>query len=151
MDAQNLSFPDGSFDCIVSRNVLWNLEHPERAYAEMLRVLRPRGIGIISDGNFYLHLYDRDYSELRENYKRESSERDEGSHSHFNKDNVDFGIIEELAKDMPLSRERRPQWDVDTLCRLGCDDISVRIWRGVPRKTDLVMSFEVVFRRPSDD
>lgn len=36
MNAQELSFPDESFDLIVSRNVFWNLEEPEHAYEERL-------------------------------------------------------------------------------------------------------------------
>lgn len=32
MDAQNLEFPDGSFDVVISRNLVWNLEDPGRAY-----------------------------------------------------------------------------------------------------------------------
>ena len=39
MDAQNLEFADNSFDLVISRNVLWNLEKPEQAYKEWLRVL----------------------------------------------------------------------------------------------------------------
>ncbi len=30
MDAQALRFADNTFDMIVSRNVTWNLEHPDR-------------------------------------------------------------------------------------------------------------------------
>ena len=43
MDAQNLKFADESFDVVVSRNVIWNLDDPSRAYNEMYRVLRPDG------------------------------------------------------------------------------------------------------------
>ncbi len=38
-----LPFEDGSFDLIVSRNVIWNLEYPEEALAEWARVLAPGG------------------------------------------------------------------------------------------------------------
>ena len=40
MDAQSMTFADESFDLIVSRDVLWNLEYPEKAYSEILRVLK---------------------------------------------------------------------------------------------------------------
>lgn len=43
MDAQKLDFEDGIFDLVISRNVLWNLEQPEQAYREWLRVLKPNG------------------------------------------------------------------------------------------------------------
>lgn len=38
-----LPFKDGSFDLIVSRNVIWNLEYPEQALEEWERVLAPGG------------------------------------------------------------------------------------------------------------
>ncbi len=114
MDAQSMSFPDSSFDLVVSRDVLWTLEHPERAYSEIFRVLRPGGRALISDGNYYLHLYDDSYS------RPERAERHEDNqHMRFNKDNVDFGIIERLAEELPLSRIHRPQWDLDTVRALG--------------------------------
>ena len=34
MDAEALDFADASFDAIISRNVMWNLPHPETAYRE---------------------------------------------------------------------------------------------------------------------
>ena len=40
MDVQNLEFPDNSFDAVVSRNVFWNLEHADKAYEEVSRVLK---------------------------------------------------------------------------------------------------------------
>ncbi len=43
MDAQALDFEDESFDVIVSRNLTWNLPHPEMAYKEWLRVLKKGG------------------------------------------------------------------------------------------------------------
>ena len=38
-----LPFEDNSFDLIVSRNVVWNLEYPEQALSEWARVLAPGG------------------------------------------------------------------------------------------------------------
>ena len=109
MDAQSMTFADESFNLIVSRDVLWNLEYPEKAYSEILRVLKPGGKALISDGNYYLHLYDPDFSRPEGKYYSDNK------HERFNKDNVDFGIIERLAVDLPLSKVRRPQWDIDTV------------------------------------
>ena len=58
-------FADESFDAIVSRNVLWNLDDPAEAYREMYRVLKPGGVLIlVEDGNMYLYLHDKDYAKL---------------------------------------------------------------------------------------
>ena len=62
MDAQHLTFADASFDAVVSRNVLWNLDDPEAAYREICRVLRPRGVLILEDGNMYLYMNDPEYA-----------------------------------------------------------------------------------------
>ncbi|HCP71234.1 MAG TPA: class I SAM-dependent methyltransferase, partial [Clostridiales bacterium] len=34
MDAQQLGFPDGTFDVVLSRNLTWTLPEPEKAYAQ---------------------------------------------------------------------------------------------------------------------
>ena len=58
MNAEQLDFPDDSFDVIVSRNLTWNLPHPEKAYAEWSRVLRPGGLLLNFDANWYSYLFD---------------------------------------------------------------------------------------------
>lgn len=42
-DVQQLPFPDGSFDCVVAAWVLYHVPNRERAFAEVVRVLRPGG------------------------------------------------------------------------------------------------------------
>lgn len=38
MNAEELTFLDRSFDVLVTRNLTWNLHHPEKAYAQWTRV-----------------------------------------------------------------------------------------------------------------
>lgn len=52
MDAEALDFADASFDAIISRNVMWNLPHPEKAYREWLRVLKPGGLLLNYDAEY---------------------------------------------------------------------------------------------------
>ena len=59
MDAQKLEFDTESFDIIVSRNVTWNLEKPQQAYSEWLRVLKPNGRLFIFDANWYAFLQNK--------------------------------------------------------------------------------------------
>ena len=154
MDAQNLEFTDNSFDLVVSRDMFWCLEHPEKAYSEIIRVLRPGGVAIVSDGNYYLHLYDKRYLEQREKMKAmRDKDPSADKHSRFNKDKVDFGIIEKMAEDLPLSRVQRPMWDVETLGELGCKDISLHLRsRCTGEYTNyLVFSFDIVFVKRSDN
>ena len=51
-------FEDESFDVIISRNLTWNLPHPEMAYKEWLRVLKKGGKLLNFDANWYGYLYD---------------------------------------------------------------------------------------------
>lgn len=47
-DAENLTFPDASFDAVVSRHVLWTLANPSKAVSEWVRVIKPGGF-VITD------------------------------------------------------------------------------------------------------
>lgn len=58
MDGQNLEFADGTFDVVISRNLTWNLENPQKAYSEWQRVLKEGGVLLNFDANWYGYLYD---------------------------------------------------------------------------------------------
>ena len=116
MDAQHLDFPDGSFDLVVSRNVVWNLEDPLGAYAEWLRVLRDGGRLMLFDANHYLYLHD-------EEFRRAGGDRNEETHRDMR--GVDPTIIREIARGLPMSRVRRPQWDLDALIGLGVQRVEI--------------------------
>lgn len=118
MDAQALEFPDGTFDLVVSRNVVWNLDDPSKAYSEWMRVLRPGGLLMVFDGNHYLFLYDKEYSEL-------DNDRGMGKEDpHM--EGVDPHIMENIARGLPMSSERRPQWDVNLLIEKGVQRLTVQ-------------------------
>ncbi len=108
-DAQHLPFENKSFDYIVSRNLVWNLEEPEKAYREWLRLLRPGGHLLVMDGNHYLYYYDDLY--------RRANRSSDGTHGSCY--GVDPTPINEIARNLPLSHERRPEWDLHTLLDLG--------------------------------
>lgn len=135
MDAQSMEFDDGGFDAVVSRNVIWTLVNPESCYSEMLRVLRPGGRILVMDGNFYL-----DRSGRRDTHRGRGTDL----HGRHNTDGVDFGIIERLAEDLPLSKEERPAWDVGVLCRYGCTDIRITL---PERSGDPARSFTIIASR----
>ncbi|MFZ2535451.1 class I SAM-dependent methyltransferase [Methanothrix sp.] len=52
-DADNLPFPEGAFDAVVNRYVLWAITKPEKAISEWRRVLKPGGRVVIIDGDWY--------------------------------------------------------------------------------------------------
>ncbi len=146
MDAQDLAFGDCEFDAVVSRSVIWALERPRECYREVLRVLKPGCKAEIIDGNYYLHLFNEDYR-----WEPPAGYRPAGKdyHSRHNPDNVDFRIIEELAKSLPLSREERPAWDVGTPAKLGCRDIHLMFpeHAGYLDRSKAIPSFKIIFRK----
>ena len=129
MNAEAPAFPDASFDVVISRNLTWNLPHPDRAYAEWVRVLKPGGLLLNFDANWYAYLFD---SAARDAYERDrlnSAERG------VRDQNVgeNFDIMEDIARHIPLSRLRRPDWDLRLLSELGLsaeaeEDIWQRVW-----------------------
>jgi ubiquinone/menaquinone biosynthesis C-methylase UbiE len=48
-DAEQLAFGPGSFVLVISRHLLWTLQHPEAAIDEWIRVLRPGGRLVVVD------------------------------------------------------------------------------------------------------
>lgn len=124
MNVQELHFPDNTFDAVVSRNLFWNLEEPVKAYRELYRVLKPEGVLMVSDGNFYLHLYDGRYASAREEQQRF---RPAGCHDRHNEAKVDYSVMEKIAESLPLSKRQRPDWDLEQLIGLGYEEIHTEI------------------------
>lgn len=127
-NAEALSLADGNFDVVISRNLTWNLPHPDIAYSEWHRVLKDGGLLLNFDSNWYNYLFD---DEKRDAYE---SDRARSEELGLDDQNVgeNFDVMEDIARGMPLSKERRPAWDVEVLTGLG---MQVRtdgeIWREV--------------------
>lgn len=45
---EGLTFPDSSFDVFITQDVLEHVFHPDRAFKEIMRVLKPGGIHIFT-------------------------------------------------------------------------------------------------------
>ena len=110
MDAQQLNFPDGIFDAVLSRNLTWTLPEPEAAYAEWYRVLKPGGV---------LLNFDADYAgNVRSESTKNCSMAPDSPYGHVS---MTEALVEEnnaitLAMDVGKAR---PEWDVSVLQRLG--------------------------------
>lgn len=136
MDAQNLAFPDGTFDVVISRNLTWNLEEPEKAYAEWMRVLKEGGKLLNFDANWYHHLFDEE--------KRRRYEEDRGKvealqmEDHYT--GTDIDAMEEIARQVPMSRIMRPAWDMQVLKACAGDQLKAdeQVWKRVWDRTEQV-------------
>lgn len=129
MDAQNLEFPDQTFDAVVSRNLTWNLENPIRAYEEWLRVLKKGGKLLNYDANWYHHLFDE---KKRREYE-EDRKRVEALHMEDHYTCTDIDAMEDIARKVPLSQINRPLWDKELLEKLACAKVEVEedVWEKV--------------------
>lgn len=150
-----LPFADNSFDLVVSRNVVWNLEYPEQALSEWKRVLAPGGRMVYFDANWYLYLYD---DQLR-------AEK-EAAHAAFHAKHIlhhhagdlppqRVAELEQAAYALPLSQARRPAWDCAVLQELGMevkkilDDIGPGVQDPLDRERDApIRTFMICAEKP---
>ena len=110
MDAQKLEFDSESFDIIISRNLTWNLEKPQQAYSEWLRVLKPNGALFIFDANWYAFLQNESLAkEFEEKRKRAIEEKLE---DYWQGEGVDEKKMDWIVQQLPLTYQQRPQWDI---------------------------------------
>lgn len=129
MDAQNLEFADETFDVVISRNLTWNLEKPEQAYQEWMRVLKPGGVLLNFDANWYGYLYDEEKKEAYEADRKKVEEQQLDDHYLC----TDIDRMENIARQVPLSAMERPAWDTKVLESLGVCSIQTdsKIWKRV--------------------
>lgn len=129
MDAQNLEFSDETFDIVISRNLTWNLEKPEQAYQEWMRVLKPGGVLLNFDANWYGYLYDEEKKEAYEADRKKVEEQQLDDHYLC----TDIDRMENIARQVPLSAMERPTWDTKVLESLGVCSIQTdsEIWKRV--------------------
>lgn len=129
MDAHNLAFEDSSFDVIVSRNLTWNLENPEKAYDEWMRVLKYDGVLLNFDANWYCYIDDEEKrTQYQNDRERAAKERVEDFY-----EGTDIEKMEEIARKLPLSTIQRPEWDENVLLNMGAAEVSVdtHVWQNV--------------------
>ena len=111
MDAQKLEFKPESFDIIVSRNLTWNLEKPQQAYSEWLRVLKPNGALFIFDANWYAFLQNESLAKEFEAKRQQAIE--EKLEDYWQGEGVDEEKMNWIVQQLPLTYQLRPQWDME--------------------------------------
>lgn len=109
MDAENLLFPDETFDAVISRNLTWNLPRPDRAYREWHRVLKKGGVLLNFDAEYAKNVYRCDQSRNKAHEELSDETLDECS---------------ELYRMLAVSAVDRPLWDATVLKEIGFMDIT---------------------------
>ena len=117
MNSHAAAFPDEHFDMIISRNVVWTLTKPVETFEEWKRLLKKGGRLVIFDGNWVaqsrcpllkkldsdaLETYKARYGDPPLSYSKDQEDRARG-----------------FRMDLPLAKEIRPGWDINTLQAMG--------------------------------
>ena len=113
MDAQNLEFADETFDVVISRNLTWTLPHPQEAYREWQRVLKPGGLLLNFDGNYGKADFTGKGEKLPEN------------HAHKQIAGDLMQECEAIKDQLEISYHVRPAWDVTALGEAGFEQIKL--------------------------
>ncbi|WP_272943477.1 class I SAM-dependent methyltransferase [Paenibacillus sp. MER TA 81-3] len=114
-----LPFQEASFDVIISRNVTWTLPQPFATYDAWHRLLRPGGKIVIFDANWNKHLVDE---EQRKQYMEDcETARRMGYGIELEESLEREG--DEITSKLPLTFEHRPDWDVQSLEKIGYREI----------------------------
>ncbi|MGM9640320.1 MAG: class I SAM-dependent methyltransferase [Faecousia sp.] len=128
MNAEELTFPESSFDVLVTRNLTWNLHHPEKAYAQWTRVLKPGGLLLNFDANWYSYLHNEDARKGHLLDRENIANSDVGDETA----GTDVAAMEAIALQTPLSAQRRPEWDIAVLEGMGMEvQADKEIWKQV--------------------
>ena len=135
-DAQALDVESNSFDAVVTRNVTWNLPRPDLAYKEWLCVLKPEGVLYNFDADWYGHLYNE---EKRSSYEKDRRQTEEQNVEDYYS-GTDIEKMEEIARQVPLSRLERPKWDIETMQKAGFLDVSCdeKVWKEVWTEEEII-------------
>lgn len=135
-DIQDLEEEDSIYDVVVSRNVTWNLPNPELAYREWFRVLKTGGVLFNFDADWYGHLFDQ---EKRAGYEKDRKKAKENNIDDYYK-GTDIARMENIARQVPLSRLSRPQWDIDIMKTVGFQNIycDANVWKEVWTEEEII-------------
>ncbi len=128
MEADQLLLPDESIDVIVTRNLTWNLGNPEGTYREWKRVLKKGGMILNYDANWYKYLFNEKAKSAYE------TDRIHAVQANIADQNVgdNFDKMEEIAKQIPLSKAERPEWDLAILHDMGMKaEADLNVWEKV--------------------
>ena len=110
MDAQNLDYPNDSFDVAISRNLTWTLPDPESAYAEWFRVLKPGGVLLNFDAAYAAHV--RSHSVQNRKVAPDSPYCHVGMTDALQQENDAITLSMDIG-------QARPEWDGKVLTRIG--------------------------------
>lgn len=112
MDAEQIQYSAETFDVLVTRNLTWTLPHPEIAYMEWYRVLKPGGLLLNIDANYGLEQFS-------------GTDKLPHNHVHQEIDTSLLGECDHIKAQLPISYRNRPSWDLQALEVSGFSSVSI--------------------------
>ena len=109
MDAQRLGFPEGQFDFVLSRNVLWIVPDAQAAYSEAFRVLKNGGVLLNMDANYGRTFNEADARGERPTHPTQTEEQ--------------LRTRNLIARDLEVTKADRPLWDLTLLWQAGASEV----------------------------
>ncbi len=134
MDSDDMSFEDGSFDLIVSRDAMWVMPDPDKTLREWFRVLKSGGRIVYFDGAHPERSRDFDirgeYSDQRKEYKEKNGVAPACSYKP-----EEFEKARGFKRDLPLTYVERPKWDLEAVEKAGFTGI---VCEGVTEELEIL-------------
>ena len=121
-DCEGDFFEKESFDYILSRNLTWMLSLPSKTYTLWKSYLKKSGKLIIVDAAWYSYVWCENYSKLAE--KNLLAGIDAGYDMRVSFDEAD--LCESLAKDLPMTYVKRPDFDLAILNKIGFERVEIK-------------------------
>ena len=111
----------------MSRNLTWNLENPQKAYKEWHRVLKMGGVMLNFDAGWYEYLFDDKKAEL---FRKDRENVADAGYFDYN-GYAESDKMEEISRNLILSRCQRPQADLQMLMNAGFTKfyVDTEIWQ----------------------
>jgi SAM-dependent methyltransferase len=121
MDSHSTTFEDERFDMVINRNVVWTLTKPFDAFQEWRRILKPGGILLIFDADWFISARDFDIKIQEEKDLAEYRQKYGNPPQSFREEDRDLAC--NWCADMPLFAKMRPAWDLTALNEIGFERI----------------------------
>ena len=122
-DAEQIDFPDNTFDIIIARNLTWTLPNVQKAYVEWYRLLKENGILLNFDADYGENRFSERKKSEEENYKIDNNVKAEKLHG--NLDYTQLLECDEIKDSLEISKHRRPAWDVAAIEKCGFKELTI--------------------------
>jgi SAM-dependent methyltransferase len=133
MNAEELSFEDGTFDVVFSRFLTWLLPRPEQAYSEWTRVLKPGGLMLTYDT---MQMKQRNPDNVNTSVKKEENPYRTELLEKTGMAGELYDNLIDLSNELEIGYVKRPEWDITILMKLGVDASSEDVTRLSALKKD---------------